>query len=711
MHILSYYIYMETLNSLSENKILNNIVKYASILAMAVMVIVGITVYKADVAALVILVVFAVVYVQLPGIMILRLLRIRMNHISTAICTGFFAGWAFITVQYFVTDLIGTDILLYGLGPVFTIAYFVSLKKQTDRVICPNRFHIDKLSTAFCIFAALALFYALLSTQYLYLSPAVSDYTYMNADKAYHIGLIDSLSHGWPLVSLWVQGRIIKYHVFTELLLSVPVRLFGVTADVAFFSFNPIMTTYVFGLSTYVMFRELLGHAERAGLCSLAVILSNLYLTRSIDTSLAFHFALINDNAVGYGISGAMLFLVLFRDWYKKYDSNAKSIKELLLLTAFVMLLTGIKGPIAMVLILSVWGTFVIGFIMRKIRFRTVLPLLILSAAFLVVYVLIMGGKGTSNGSGESIFAFATIANIAFFHDPLILFMKGIGLPKIIRLAVMLVVFMIFFLTAFILPFTIGYIRELILVFSCRKEYDFCRVLVYACFLVGLVLLFVMNYSGHSQVYFGLVSVFLAPLITFWFFEDMEANRGTLMNIVRILFVVCLILTSLTLLVHYKSMINSAIYHSNEDIEYDKYMSISEQEYDAMMWINENTPEDSLLATDRYSSVPPEEYSYENRWTNRFFLYATYSNRFCYIAGSGYNLPAGDWVIRKEMIETNEQLYDPENEERGELARELGVDYVIVSKRFCDEEDLSNEDYVPCYSNEDIDIYEISDDN
>ena len=63
------------------------------------------------------------------------------------------------------------------------------------------------------------------------------------------------------------------------------------------------------------------------------------------------------------------------------------------------------------------------------------------------------------------------------------------------------------------------------------------------------------------------------------------------------------------------------------------------------------------------------------------------------------------------MIETNEQLYDPANEERGDLARDLGVDYVVVSKRFNDRGSLTNEDYIPCYSNDDIDIYEISEDN
>ena len=59
------------------------------------------------------------------------------------------------------------------------------------------------------------------------------------------------------------------------------------------------------------------------------------------------------------------------------------------------------------------------------------------------------------------------------------------------------------------------------------------------------------------------------------------------------------------------------------------------------------------------------------------------------------------------MIETNMQLYDVNNEKRGDLARKLGVDYLIVSKRFNDFGDLGNKDYCIVYSNNDIDIYKI----
>ena len=60
-----------------------------------------------------------------------------------------------------------------------------------------------------------------------------------------------------------------------------------------------------------------------------------------------------------------------------------------------------------------------------------------------------------------------------------------------------------------------------------------------------------------------------------------------------------------------------------------------------------------------------------------------------------------------EMIKTNNQLYDENNEERGELARDLDIDYVVVSKRFTGSPDLANDDYELCYSNDDVDIYKI----
>jgi len=126
-----------------------------------------------------------------------------------------------------------------------------------------------------------------------------------------------------------------------------------------------------------------------------------------------------------------------------------------------------------------------------------------------------------------------------------------------------------------------------------------------------------------------------------------------------------------------------------------------------MRWIDENTPKDSLLATDRYYSVSPKKFDVTDRWDNRFFLYADYSNRICYLAGCGYNLPASEVNRLKERIELNDRLYDRTNAKRGDLARNLGIDYVVVSRDFTDAGDLSSDDYHLCFSNDDVDVYEI----
>jgi len=148
-------------------------------------------------------------------------------------------------------------------------------------------------------------------------------------------------------------------------------------------------------------------------------------------------------------------------------------------------------------------------------------------------------------------------------------------------------------------------------------------------------------------------------------------------------------------------------YAMSPDKNRDKYKNVSAAEYEGLIWIRDNTPEDSLIASDRYFSVDPAIYTADKRSNNTHFAYAVYSQRCQYLEGSGFSMDLGDIDLRIEMIRTNRQLYDPENEDRGDLARSLDIDYVVVSKRYDDAANLENKDYELCFSNEGMDIYEI----
>ena len=672
----------------------------------------GMLVYGAPPYELFIMFVFALFYVQLPGLLILRALMQESERISTTLILGFFTGWAYEIALYFISDLFPSDLLLLVGGPLLSVIYIHNLVKRPDAIPVIKRVKWNRISVAFCIFFVLVFLYCIVNTQYIYLYPELSDSTYMNPDKAYHIGLISSLSHDYPLQSPWISGIFINYHIFSEILLSIPVRLFNVDPDFTTFSFGPFMTAYCFGLSLYSFFREMSSKPQRAGIYCLIVLLANPYVTRNATASLAFKFILVNDNATGYGISAFLMSIVVLKKWYDAYAADKPNRYALMALSAvFIMLTTGIKGPMGAVLIASLWGAFVLGIILRKLSFKTILPMAVYTAAFILVYYTVLGSKGQTNSSGNSLIKFGTITNIAFWKKPLIAFLNGHGIDGPAVLLIILFVFAVFFLTAFFVPFCIGYLRELYLVLSGKKPYDPIRVTVYAACAVGLVALFFLNYSGHSQVYFGFVTVMLAPIVAFWLIEELDQSKTSsriLLRVSVLSMVLVLLLTGTGLAMYYSRHIESAVKHTDPTLKHSEYTSITKEEYEAMEWIDDNTEEDALLATDRYYSVNPEKYTYQNRWDNRFFLYVVYSNRFTYISGSGYSLPESEWEIRKEMIETNNKLYDGSFEDRGELARQLDIDYVVVSKRFTEATDLSNADYELCYSNDDIDIYKVA---
>ena len=102
-----------------------------------------------------------------------------------------------------------------------------------------------------------------------------------------------------------------------------------------------------------------------------------------------------------------------------------------------------------------------------------------------------------------------------------------------------------------------------------------------------------------------------------------------------------------------------------------------------------------------------KEYDYTKRNNNTHFAYAIYSQRRMYLEGSGFSLFVEQNELRREMLEKNIQMFDKDNDDRGEFARSLGVDYVIVSKRFNDFGDLANDDYTLCFSNDEMDIYKV----
>lgn len=682
-------------------------------MAVAAMVLVSVTVYHTNAVRIIIFLAYLLFYAQIPGALICRLLKIKTGHCSSDILLNFFSGWALTVGLYFLSDAIGSDILLLSAGPLMSAAYIILLFKDRSSVSRLRDISPQDIPVSFYIYIVLLMAFVMLTTQYLYMSPEYVSHIYVSMDKSYEMGLISQLAQGYPLRNPWVAGRNVHYHIFTQILLSIPVRHFGLTPDFAVMTCGPLLTVYTFGLGVYSMFRYFSRHPERAGLYSLSVILAHMFVAREPYASYMFRILLTNENYAGHAVVCCVVWVILL-DIYLRSADEKRGIRaaQCVMLAVMMMLLTGIKAPVGLVMLGALIGTVILAAILRKAD-RRVLPATALSfIGFYIVYKTVIGSEGTSGIGGESIIGFGNVANLSFWKGPLIDLMNSAGFPYVLRLAVVFAVFSVFFFSIYLVPFVIGYIRELFLVLKGQKDYDIARVTVYAAAFVGFFLMMLLSYYGHSQIYFGTVDVLFAPLIAFWFFEDTGTGSASWMQKLRRFAVICffvvLIPSSAVLAWHYTTLMPKVIKHADPHSKFNKYMSLSSKEFDAVNWIHDNLDDDVLIATQMYASVSYDDYNVERRWDSLHFLYAAYSLRRFYLEGSGYTFSFEEIETKAEMELNEKKLFEPENPDRGDLARELGVTHVMVTKKIHPVGDLSNDDYSLIYSNKDIDIYEVA---
>jgi len=690
---------------------LNNAVRILSTIAMIAMVLVSLTVYHTSPLGLLIFFAFMLFYVLFPGMFVTRLCGFSAGHVSADLLVSFFAGWSLVVIEYFITQATGPRIMLYAAGPLLSALYICFAVVSKRGSLITGKVSFSRIPAAFYLFMALLMAYVFMFTQFQYMSPAFAQNINVSLDKTYQMSLIGSLSHGYPLADPLVAGKIVHYHIFSQILLAVPVMLFGLTPDFMVMSCTPYLTTALMGLSMYSMFRFFCKRADRAGVYALSFLLANVFIGRSLHASYMFRMLLINENYAGFS-AACIIACVIIISIYFNSDKASRKTGALILLTLLTVLLTGIKAPLGLVLVGGMTGTLILGLILRKLSFKeALLPVLLSGAGFFAVYHFILALDGSNGVGGDSIFSLGKIVGVCFWKPGVEAYLKSMGLPTIARFAVIFGLFLVVFFTAYTLPFIIGYIRELVLVLRGKKDYDFAKVTVYASAFVGFVAMMLLRYSGHSQVYFGVSTLVFTPLIVFWFFEDsgMVTSKAVsvLLKLSKVWFFAVLILAAATLALSYKNTLPAVMKHADPASAYDTYKTLTADEYEAMMWIKENTPEDALLATQMYVSTGGDDYSVVNRWHHCHFYYAAYSVRNYYLEGSGYTFTDVEVEDRREMIKNTDRLYDPDNDVRGDDARALGIDYVVVTQKIYPTPDLSSEDYEMVFSNDDITIYKV----
>lgn len=672
--------------------------------ACLVLVAISVTVFKASAVKLLIFAAYFILYIQIPGYALNRWLKTDSDKLSSGLLTGMFTGWALIVAEYFICELFGNNLILLMAGPAITLAFIYHCCRNRSDI---RILKIDKLSVWVYVFVFLSLLYTLLKTQYRVIAPEAAEASLLFKDIAYHAGLINSLADGYPILNPWLSGDTIYYHVFTEILCAVPVRLLGLDSTFIVSSALPLLTVYSVCIAVYAGLRSTCHDDTNISLYAACFALSGAFIVNADTDAWLYRLIMGNYNYAGFALAGVISVLMLLGRCFG--DSARLSMHIILALQ--IAVLTGIKGPAGLIMACSMWGAWILGMILKSCSVKSLIPLSLSTVAFAAVYKIVLSDPGTNKGVSGNSFELGAIAGKCFWKPLVTDAFNGMGIPRPVTYLVILLIFGFFFFTIYYLPVIVGYIREFFLVVTKRKAFDFTRVTAYAAFLAGLILMLMLKYNGRSQIYFGVVSFAVAPLITAWYFEDTKNSENRFARAIRMLacayFIICTAAFGFIVLADDISAADRAVRFAKGEVSLSEYELVTDDEYKGLMWIKDNTSKDSLLAVDRYNSAPPDKYDYTSRWDNCFFTYAVYAERRCYFEGAGFNIKEEESELRREYIDTNNLLYDPDNESRGQLANELGVDYVVVSKRTNDCGSLNGFGYSKVFDNKDMTIYKV----
>ena len=705
--------------NLANNRTIQTTIKAISVIVAIIVAAIGFIFFHADVKTIAALILFLLCFVLLPGNLIIRRFSLESEYTSSNYVRSFFAGFALNIIMYYMSAITGLDFLLWLAPIAMSVLWIVQIIKSegvsdfTENTLAA----INNAPASVFIFAFLVFLSSMFATQYSYISPQHAAYSYIKLDFAYHAGIINALSTGFPPRDPWVDNFTIYYHYYSEMLMSIPVRLFHLTSENILLMGTPYLITPVLSISLYAFFREFSGRNEFSGLYCLAFHFSNMLILKNASDSWFLYHIYSNINNTGLGVSCMLTALILLKTWDKESDSVQKRLntKEMLFFAVLIMLMTGIKGPVSLVLVGGLIGTVILGLLLRASTKNQIAVSLLSAISFIFIYVFVLSSQdpNSSGGSvveGGSVFNLGEVTDIFYLKDSITDYFSAHGLPHFIALLAVFAAFAVFFLSAFIVLFTIGYIREFWFTITKKKDFTFSRIAIYAAWMAGFLGVMILDFSGHSQVYFGFASCMLTPLISFWFLEDISDNKSIGAKGIRVAFAICMLIFSISSFMYVTACATESIdYYLNKDSEnHEKYRSVSTAEYEGLLWLKNNTDKEDLIASDRFNSVAMDKYLVTKRNNNTHFAYAIYSQRRQYLEGSGFSFEReSDIETRKEMLRNLLRLYDVNNKGRGDEARKLRVTYLVVSKRFNKLDSLENEDYKLCFTNKHMDIYKI----
>lgn len=526
--------------------------------------------------------------------------------------------------------------------------------------------------------------------------PAAAGEIVLTQDVMWNIGNANSFALGFPPQDIRFSMVRFSYHYLTELVFGALSIVSGIACyDIYVFYAGPLVLAallcclYALGICFYR------GHRNKALLFTFAMFLFNCASlwtaltngTGSFGNTNMMHL-ITNVNAQGTAAVFVSVFVILFTEMARRcFDVSW------MYLTVFLgsfALVCFAKGPAAAIVVCS-FAVTMLFVLFRKPRWSRALTALAgVLAVFLVVYLVIF-----SSGTNTSVhFGFKTLEASA----PRQWLRAWMGDSAAAGAVCMVLgaVLHAFCMQPFQFPLYLkGLCRDIRGLLRLPAE----RLLANGIVAGGFLAYFLFWHPSYSQLYFVLIAIMFMNLLAVDQVTTVRTRAGkafcTLCGAVGLA-------TSAVLVINFTGSGMRQLARNLDIIPKYPYVSTaSAGDEAAMKWLQSNTPQDAVFATNRIHSMA-------NASDGISSLYTAMSGRQAYMEGYTYavtNMGVSEAVVAQKQA-VNTALFDASTapEEVLRLCAENGIDYLVCSKQYPgDTSQLSG--LVVVYENADVTIY------
>lgn len=636
-------------------------------------------------------IVYLVFVLFVPGFIVISSAKRAFSGKDTFIFS-FAAGFLIITTVYFALAAINR--LQYFSCALMIVSAFLLILLiclvRRKRISIPA-FTPDMPLFAVCVLAV--------SLTFILLSMANLEPSLVGSRPFYHdtlngVGLTVSASRSFPMRSLQMSDWIFQYHLGYYIYTASVMEVLGVSAFEAVIKLSliPIVPLCILAFASVCDHIGASGKTRNIQLFILALIPSfGLIHYLYMDT-------------LGYPF-GLFMCLASFLMFFTANEQNKKV--NLLHILSSLFLSVGMlaKGPLSVPFL---FGTcFVLLVELIKKRNLWVIPKgLLYAVPYFLLYFAVYG-----NSAGDSMFYYPLFTAI---QTPLAFALAG-KVPEWLRRTICAVAY-----TSSLSWILLFSLLLLLLVWAKRKN-DMFDVYAVSAVAVGYVLLNLFKQEGSSELYF-VSGVY--PLCFLCVGRHLQNRVASLEKPAKtaacaIVFVI-LALSAIPDVTFSKELfigddatvksqatgLRSALTYSisnyrkgiHPDILAINGAVVTEEQYEAFIWMKENLPESAAFSDYRYST------------NNKFFCASAFSERSCFLEGWGYLTMEDknrntDEKIRRDTIvrffnETKEESFCM-------LLKKEGVEYLVFEKEITGDWELTDKYVDEVFRNSDVIVYKI----